>query len=137
MKTELKDQKGNVYYTVEFLADKNIVFSQWFGSYLLVEQIKEGALLGLSKIKEHRVSKLLNDNTQLEGTWDEANDWIAQEWMPEALEAGLMKFAHVISKDIFGQLSAEFMEDNNKQMQNTFKLKTFGDLESAEKWLVE
>ncbi len=141
MKHELKDQKGEVYYSVEYLPEHHILFSEWFGSYLLVEEVKEGALLGLEKMKEYQVTKLLNDNTNLEGTWDEANDWIAQEWMPKAIEAGLMKFAHILAPDIFGQLAAEFMGDNAKKLEeetkNVFQMRMFGDLESAKKWLLE
>ncbi len=141
MKTSLKDEKGNIFYTAEYFPEKEIVYSEWFGSYLSVAQVKEGALLGLEKIKEHQATKILNDNTGLEGTWDEANDWIAQEWMPKAIEAGLLQFAHVLAKDMFGQLAAEFMQDNAEKInaekkQNEFQLCMFEDIESAEKWLL-
>lgn len=44
----------------------------------------------------------------------------ANEWMPKVVEIGVKKFAHIISDDLFDQLSAEFMQDNSKQIKGGF-----------------
>lgn len=137
MKNQLTDEQQKVFYEIEYLKNTKILYSNWIGSYLSVEQVKQGCLLGLDKIKEHKCSLLLNDNRQLEGVWDEANDWIATEWMPQAIQAGLMQFAHILPQDLFAQLSAEFMEENAKKVENIFQLKMFNNREDAEKWLLK
>ena len=137
MKKQLHDEQQIVFFEIEYLEDKNSLYSNWIGSYLSVEQVQQGCLLVLEAIKEHQSSLLLNDNRQLEGVWDDANEWIANEWMPQAIQAGLMKFAHILPQDLFAQLSAEFMEDNAKKIEDIFQLKMFNNQEEAEKWLLE
>lgn len=137
MKKQLQNEKQEVYIEVEYLETEKILYSNWIGSYLSLEQVKQGCLLVLEEIKEHKCLLLLNDNRQLEGTWDEANEWIANEWMPQAIQAGLMKFAHILPEDLFAQLSAEFMEDNAKKVEGVFQLRMFNNQEDAEKWLLE
>lgn len=133
---ELKNKKGEVYYTVKYLEEKNIAYSNWKATFLTVEQVKEGALLGLQVIKDNAAVGLINDNRELEGSWDGANDWIAEFWMPQAIEAGLKKFAHILAADLFAQLSAEFMEDNQDDITSEFQLKMFDNYEDAEKWVL-
>lgn len=133
---ELKDTKGNTFYRAYADRENGWVYSGWFGVYLSVEQIQEAALAGLELLKEAGMTKLLNDNSQLEGVWDEANEWIANVWMPQAIGAGLHRFAHILSPDLFAQLSAEFMEDNSKVMpEEAFQLRLFNSREEAEAWL--
>jgi hypothetical protein len=122
---------------IEHWSDKNLLYSNWIGSYLSVEQVKAGALLGLEKIKEMKVAQLLNDNRQLEGVWNQANDWVASYWMPEAIKAGLRKFAHIIPQELYAQLSAELMEDNAAKQEGEFQLKLFDNQEDAEEWLLK
>jgi hypothetical protein len=135
MKQELKNKQGDIYYIVEYIEDKNIVRSVWIGSYLLLEDIKTAALLGLSFIKKYKVTKALNDNKKLEGSWDEANEWIAKRWTPQAIESGLVKLAHVVSEDILAKFSAEFMRMENEIQDTSFQLMLFDNEEEALEWL--
>jgi hypothetical protein len=137
MKKELKNESGAVFFEVEYLEDKKILYANWIGSYLSVEQVQQGALLALDEINRYKCTLLLNDNRQVEGVWDEANAWIANELMPRAIQAGLLKMAHILSPDLYAQLSAEFMEDNAKKIEGIFELKMFGTQEAAESWLLE
>lgn len=134
---ELKNKYNEVFYAVKYLEDKNIVYSNWTADFLSVDDVKKGALLGLKFIKDNNAFGLINDNRELEGAWDEANDWIAEVWMPQAIEAGLKKFAHILSENLFAQLSAEFMGDNNSRKEDEFALKMFDNYEDAEKWVLE
>ncbi len=134
---KLKNEKQEVFIEVEYLEQKNTLYSNWIGSYLSVEQIKQGGFLMLDEIQQHKCVLLLNDNRQLEGVWDEANEWIATEWLPLMIQAGLMKMAHILSQDLFAQLSAEFFEDNAQNVENMFQLKMFNNQEDAEKWLLK
>lgn len=139
MVQELKDEDGEVFYKVYYKPEEKTVCSHWYGDYLGVENVKKGALLGLSVFKNHPESKvLLNDNSELRGVWDDANEWIANEWIPAAIEAGLLRFAHIISKEMFAQLSAEMMADNAKERStDSFEMKLFDNFEEARAWLAE
>jgi hypothetical protein len=137
MKQNLKDESQNVFIEVEFLTNKNLIYANWIGSYLEVDQVKAGATLVLEQFIESQATSILNDNRQLEGVWDEANEWIANEWMPKAIASGLTKFAHILPDELFAQLSAEFMEDNSKKIEGGFQMRLFGNQEEAEVWLAE
>lgn len=137
MKKQLKDEQQNIFYEVEYLVSEKILYSNWTGSYLSVDQVKEGSLLALDLMRENECQLLLNDNRELEGTWDEANEWIANEWMPQAIQSGLKRFAHILPQDLFAELSAELMEENAKKVEGGFQLKMFNNREEAENWLLE
>ncbi len=51
--------------------------------------------------------------------------------MPRALAAGLKKFAHITSLDVFGALSAEELLTK----AGDFEMRIFSDRKEAEAWL--
>ncbi|NBB73038.1 MAG: hypothetical protein GVY35_05090 [Bacteroidetes bacterium] len=51
--------------------------------------------------------------------------------MPRALAAGLKKFAHIISPDVFGALSAEELVTK----ASDFEMRIFDNRADAEAWL--
>lgn len=137
MKKQLKNEQQEIFFEMEYWEEKKILYCNWIGSYLSVEQVQEGALSSLDVITQYKCTNILNDNRQLEGVWDEANEWIANEWTPQAIAVGLRKFAHILSNDLFAQLSAEFLEDNNQSVKDIFHIRLFNNQEEAEKWLME
>ncbi|MCU0353814.1 MAG: STAS/SEC14 domain-containing protein [Cytophagales bacterium] len=130
MSTQLKNALGQVYYEVQYDAENNWVYSNWKG-YVTLQEVKDGANAALAHFEKHKCTNLLNDNSELEGPWDDANDWIANDWMPRALAAGLAKFAHIVSPDVFGQLSAEALVT---RVQG-FEMRIFGSRREAQEWL--
>ncbi|AFM05026.1 hypothetical protein Fleli_2669 [Bernardetia litoralis DSM 6794] len=139
MKEELKDESQNIFLQVEPLLDRNIMYSNWIGTDLTIDQIKEGGALILKQIAEHKTSFIMSDNRQLIGGWDMVviDAWIADHWMPKVIEAGVKKFAHLLPNELFTELSAEFMKDNTEELEGDFKLRLFHSQEEAEKWLAE
>ena len=75
---------------------------------------------------------MLNDNSKVVGSWSGANNWIAQNWMPQALAMGLKRFAHIVSPGIFGQASAAEMIT---RVGNQFEMRLFQDIDLAKAWL--
>ncbi|MGD1840996.1 MAG: hypothetical protein ACFB0B_08890 [Thermonemataceae bacterium] len=159
MKQELKNNWGEVFVQVEYWEKEQILYSNWTSTYLTeeemqakaynkydstlvkksimgFEEVKRGGALILDKIKIHKTKFLLNDNRQVKGVWDETNDWIASEWMPRIVQAGLLKFAHILSEEFFAQLSAEMMEDDSTTAGGAFEMKLFNDQRMAEEWLL-
>ena len=131
-KIELTNASGNVFYTVEYDTDHQWLYSNWIG-FVSVEDVKQGCNAGLDAMIRTRCLNLLNDNRQLTGPWKEANEWIAQDWMPRALQAGLKNFAHVASPSIFAEYSAKDLETRLDEVN--FVLKIFKDVELAKAWL--
>ena len=132
MNTELKNALGQVYYTAEYDEVNQWLYSNWTG-YVTTAEVKQACETVLETIVKRKVTRLLNDNSALEGSWDEANEWIAQSWMPRALAGGLKRFAHVASPDVFGALSAEAMSTRVPEVG--FELRIFGNRSQAQNWL--
>ena len=132
MKT-LKHADGRVFLEAYLKPELNCIYSSWNG-FVNIENVKTGCLAGLELLKEHKSPYLINDNSSLEGPWQQANEWIETVWMPQALEAGLRYFAHVVSKDIFGKLSVKDLE---KKVVGVFTMRLFDTAEQAENWIRE
>lgn len=128
----VKNKLGEVYFSSSYDEANGWVYNEWKGD-VTAEEVIEAAKLSLEYLEHEDCTRILNDNSQLEGSWDEANEWIAQNWMPRALSFGLKKFAHVISPDIFGALSAEEMVTQ----VSDFEMRIFKDRAEAEAWLKE
>ena len=139
MKKELKDESEKVFLQIEQFTDRNIMYSNWIGTDLTIAQIKQGGALILKELAQHPTPFILNDNRQVVGGWDVVviDAWIADHWMPQVIEAGVKKFAHLLPDELFTELSAEFMKDNSEQLEGDFKLRLFHNQEEAEKWLAE
>jgi len=139
MKEQLRDEEGKVFFEMEYWADQNLIYCNWIAEFIPVNQVKQGALQMLEGLKTHPTPFLLNDNRQVTGVWDEANDWIASFWIPEAIKLGLRKFAHIYPEDLYARLSAQFMQQNSEKVADldTFEMKLFkNDQEEALAWLL-
>jgi hypothetical protein len=85
------------------------------------------------EFKDLKYSKSLNDSSRGEGSWDEANEWLAQTWMPFAIGNGLKHFAFVVSPDVFSAMSTEELATNIPEAG--FEMRTFQSRSEAESWL--
>ncbi len=132
MSIVLKNTIGEEYYHAAYVAEGHFIESNWIG-FISIEELKAAANAALTLFERHRTSCLLNDNSRLEGSWDEANEWIAQDWMPRAIGLGLQRFAHVVSPDIFGAMSAEDLVSRAAG----FEMRIFESREAAQTWLLE
>ncbi len=78
---------------------------------------------------EYKCTKILNDNTQVVGSWNHSTHWAAHEWFPKMIELGLKKFAWVLAIDVFAQVSAY------KVTPGIAIVKNFISKEDAFEWL--
>ena len=46
----------------------------------------------LKLLKKESCTKVLNDNSNVTGAWNAASVWVAENWFPRMIEAGLKKF---------------------------------------------
>ena len=110
------------------------------GGYLYVdwkgpqttEQVMAGCEAMLRLLSGCRVSKVLNDNTRVVGSWAGAATWGEVDWFPRMRAAGLRAFAWVQSADERSRSAA-----NRAAFEAGFDrmILLFDDLRSAEGWL--
>jgi hypothetical protein len=135
-------QRGNVIETVNNLnqvfhfidlsyTQAGIMYQGWVG-FRTTEQIKEilnGHFMELYKV--YKCQSMLQDLSQMSGSFSEVNDWYAFDFMPQLKSLGLKNNAIVLPKDIFAQLA---MRDWMRKM-NTFNNGCFATLSEAINWL--
>lgn len=127
----LRNVFGDAFLTITTLPEHGIIIGDWL-TLISVRNVKDGANAALKVMEQTGYTQLLNDNTHLIGTWDEANEWLAAEWMPKAIGLGLARFAQVIAPNIFGQMAAEHMRQN---VGDFFEMRMFKNRAEALAWL--
>ncbi|TCD00378.1 ATP-binding protein [Pedobacter psychroterrae] len=129
--TEENQFYKNDHITIFQDKDNHWLEVDWTG-FQTVDAVKAGGMKMLEMLEASGVSKVMNDNTNVTGTWSEAADWAGQEWFPMMENAGLRYFAWVYSPSAFSRLSAEKAVD--VKVGNTV-VQFFTDAESARAWL--
>ena len=97
-----------------------------------MESVQRGGMAMLDLLKKNKVSKVLNDNTHVLGSWSEAADWAGKEWFPMMEHAGLKHFAWIYSPSMFSRLAA------NKSVDTAIGnvvTQFFTDVPTAGEWL--
>jgi hypothetical protein len=131
---ELKNSDGNVYFELGYQPEFNWGLTNWIG-WVQVEEVKAGGMQMLELIKKYHIKYWLNDNRELEGSWDDANEWIANFWIPNVLKAGLEKYSVIVPNNLPAQLSSEFMADNAEK--TTLKMLNVQTEQEAIDWLLK
>lgn len=131
MKKELTNSFGKVYISITFDRQFNWIYNNWLG-YQSFENVVAGANACLEFIRRYQVSCVLNDNRLVVGPWHHATDWIAKDWTPRAIAAGMKFFAHVVDRQTLAGMSAEEM---HQKVGNFFEMRVFDDLQEARVWL--
>ncbi len=131
---DFRNELGEVYSQITFEKDNRYVYLRWYGSYISVEEISRAGEWELDECEKRGVTSIINDNSQLHGSWDHSNEWNAKVWLPRALGMGINRLAHIISENIFEKLSADEMV---QMFAGSIEVRTFKDFESAEKWVSE
>lgn len=86
----------------------------------------------LSLICEHRVSKILGDDTALPAIPTEDRFWIIVEWFPRAVKCGLRFAASKLPDAYFGRLAVGHIQSSAPA---GLQCRTFEKLEDAREWL--
>ena len=131
MKTTLTNSFDKVFLTIEFDAANQWIYNNWIG-VLPTDKVIQGCQATIDVLHKNRCPHMLNDNREVIGSWNSANEWIATTWMPQVLALGLKRFAHIVSPGIFGQASAEEMVT---RVGNQLEIRLFKDMELAKSWL--
>jgi len=130
----IKDAKGNTVLSLQYISKKQFVYAHWAWDYEQgIDIVYEGCEAILQLLKEKGGRGILNDNRLCRDSWDEANEWIANDWTPRAIAEGLAFLSFIVSEDIFSQLAAEELQ----QQVVGFTMRNHSSAEEAIAWLEE
>lgn len=119
------------YIVIKYNVLDNWLYANWRG-YVSYDMVTAGCEKILECMKETDCSRILNDNTNVEGIWSGASTWVGQDWFPRMNAAGLKCFAWVYSSSTLSRLS---MDKSIRCTEDTDVIKTFESIEAAEDWL--
>lgn len=114
---------------ISYDPEHKYLYCNWLG-FQNKESIMKSGLIILDLLKQKKVNKVLNDNSQVTGPWQEAAEWTATVWFPQMIEHGLKHFAWIFSPNIFSELSAK------KAMPSSGIVKSFNSYTDALSWLI-
>jgi len=85
----------------------------------------------LEFLREYKINKILGDDTALPLIEPDDQVWIAHDWMPRAVAAGLKLAANKSPEAYFGRLAVETI----KASQSLLAIRSFDRFEEARRWL--
>lgn len=109
-------------------------FNWIFITYSGIVNVKLGnAILekALEIIKEKKCPGYVVDSSGVKGTYTMANDYIANEWMPQALANGCKFNGVIVSSDIFTQFATEALE----KKVSGITIRMFDQMEHVIAWI--
>lgn len=109
-------------------------FNWVFISFSGVVNVKLGnAILekALEIIKKKKCPGYVVDSSKVRGTFTMANDYIANEWIPQALANGCKYNAVIVSSDVFTQFATESLE----KRVSGITIKIFEQMEDVIAWI--
>lgn len=126
------------HLVVQFDALERWLYARWIGRQT-PENIKSGGHAMVTAMRDasmgHRCGQVLNDNREVVGSWSHSLEWTSKEWFPQMIDAGLKRFAWVLSPDGLAQLTAVRVKLDTGLLTNG-TVSVFADIDKAKQWLV-
>ncbi|MDQ3292254.1 MAG: hypothetical protein M3Q05_13285 [Bacteroidota bacterium] len=121
------------FIEIEYDPQNEWLYVNWIGSFDEERGMTgcEDVLLALQK---YQVNKIINDNRNVVGSWDEAVSWLVNSWFPRFLGVGCFYIAWVQSPCLESQ--ASMAQTLQFEIPNVTIL-VFNDVETAKNWLNE
>lgn len=123
----------DTYILIELNHIENWIYVNWRG-YVNNDTVTAGCEKILECMQNTQCFKILNDNSNVEGQWSAASQFVGDNWLPRMRAAGMECFAWVYSPSTLSRLSADKAIRNVPDEYVDF-IKTFYDLEAAMDWL--
>lgn len=132
MSRELHEETEN--YTIEWDDDIEAVVHTWTG-FTTGEEFRDGAEALLDVIEEKGASKLLLDTQNVKAHEDEDKEWLAEEWTPRIIEAGVQYSAQVHPDSVISKMEMENLGEEMDDIPYDHFLTS--DVDEAREWLAD
>ncbi|HSI91322.1 MAG TPA: hypothetical protein VK927_09415 [Adhaeribacter sp.] len=117
--------------TLAYSAACNCVLAKWEG-FVTKKMLIGGANHALKLLTKTQCPNLLVDHRSIHGTWPDITDWQQNIWLPNAVRAGLKKYAHVACSGSYSVMTAEHLFS---RINGMVELMIFSELDDATLWL--
>ncbi len=128
-------EKPDLYQDENIIINYNKQFERleldWIG-HQNMKTVKHGCLKTLEMILRFKVTKILNNNSNVVGSWSDASEWVGTIFFPMMEKKGVHSVAWIYSSNAFSQLSANKSVDVATANITTQFFTTY---QEAEKWI--
>lgn len=125
------DSRNNPICSCDIDRSVACVVAVWHG-YATSAQLRYLHEMWLQIIAETGIQKILGDDSELPMVSVEDQQWIAGDWMPRAMAAGLKAIANRVAQSHFGKISVEQIK---RAKPEGLAIRSFDNLDSARTWL--
>jgi hypothetical protein len=133
LQNELNDDFAHFYQLKDY---PHILLQEWKG-FCIPKELKGGHQKVIDLVTEHEFTHLISVIIELEGAFEEVNDWFLKEFNPKMIELGMQYEAIVQSEDLFSQLSTEDLIEDSKLKEIGYHMRLFDSVEKALEWFEE
>ena len=127
------------YLVCRFNSDLSLLEQKWLETTedMSIDSFKKLSFKLLELYKKCDANKLLTDGTDFKFSISpELQEWTVKNIISGFIEKGITKYANVVPKDLFANVSAEQMIEEGIDAY-PFTVKYFDSLDTAYKWLAE
>lgn len=122
----------NQYARLVYHADKKIVH-HCFHQALDSHHLRLVLSTGVEFLQKYQAKKWLSDNREIEPHSDEDTEWVNNNWLPNALNAGWKYWALVVPDSVKSKMN--MVDFINSFYDHDVRIMVFVDTESAMEWL--
>ncbi len=133
IQNELNEEYAHYYQLKDF---PHVLLQEWKG-FCMPEDLKNGHQKVIDLVTQHNFTHLISDIVELEGSFEETNEWFLQEFNPKMVELDMKYEAIIQSEDIFSQLSAEDLIENTQLSEIGYHMRLFSSVEKGLEWFEE
>ncbi len=119
-----------MYCTLVYNKEENCLYDTWDGNFGTQENFRNVIRKTAELIEQHKITKILSDQTKIEGSYDSSRKWIQDEIVPGTKKI-LRKHAFILPKNVFASLSAK----DYIQKVDEYEIRVFNTVEEARKWI--
>ena len=109
-------------------------FNGFMNSTQFRDFLNKGLNYLIEKKKNHDKILWLADTSKHVVQPDKDTRWVADEWNPKAIQAGIHHVAFVLPENVFGNISVKKYAESSEKKGDKMIVQMFGSLESAKNW---
>lgn len=106
------------------IIESNVLLTTWHNGPLALHEVKEIMERMLVIIKENNIKQYIDDISECDVDWEEADKWIVNDWYVRALKLGVEKNALIVPQGVV-------MQHKDEQCE----IKSFSDYDTAMNWV--
>lgn len=106
------------------IISSNILLTKWSEGIIYLNEVRDIMEHMLLLIKQHNIIHYIDDISECDVDWEEADIWIVNDWYPRALALKVKKNALIVPEGVK-------MEHKDEQCE----IKSFNNLDTAIEWI--